>query len=67
MSVFFLYLSCFSTRFIGVGVTDYQSNREGNFTTGKGHWIVFNEDLFGFLWITTREFSLFHRAQEPKL
>lgn len=29
-----------------------------------GHWIVFNEDLFGFLWLELKSLSLFHRVQE---
>lgn len=30
-----------------------------------GHWIIFNEDLFGFLWFELLSLSLFHRVQEP--
>lgn len=30
-----------------------------------GHWIIFNEDLFGLLWFEILSLSLFHRVQEP--
>lgn len=30
----------------------------------RGHWIIFNEDLFGFLWLELCTFSVFHRIQE---
>ena len=33
----------------------------------KGHFIVFDDDLFGFLWISSKKFSLFHRVQDPSL
>jgi len=36
----------------------------------KGHWIVFSQDLFGFLWIMNGQFgdlSLYHRVEDPLL
>jgi len=30
----------------------------------QGHWIVFNEDLFGFLWISLRSISIYHRVRK---
>ena len=30
-----------------------------------GHWIVFNQDLFGFLWLMYNHLSLYHRVQDP--
>uniref|UniRef100_T1J548 F-box domain-containing protein n=1 Tax=Strigamia maritima TaxID=126957 RepID=T1J548_STRMM len=32
-----------------------------------GHWIIFNEDLFGFLWFELLSLSLYHRVQEDIL
>lgn len=31
----------------------------------SGHWIIFNENLFGFLWFELLSFSLFHRVLDP--
>lgn len=33
----------------------------------QGHWIVFNEDLFGFLWISLRSISVYHRVKKKFL
>lgn len=30
----------------------------------RGHWIVFNEDLFGFLWLELLSLSMYHRVKE---
>jgi len=30
----------------------------------QGHWIVFNEDLFAFLWINLRSVSVYHRVDK---
>lgn len=32
-----------------------------------GHWIIFNEDLFGFLWISLESISIYHRVNEKFL
>ncbi|XP_067135679.1 F-box only protein 31-like isoform X1 [Centruroides vittatus] len=29
----------------------------------RGHWIIFNEDLFGFLWLDLLSLSMYHRVQ----
>ncbi|KAH9362054.1 hypothetical protein HPB48_014993 [Haemaphysalis longicornis] len=30
----------------------------------RGHWIVFSEDLFGFLWLELLSLSMYHRVKE---
>lgn len=30
----------------------------------RGHWVVFNEDLFGFLWLELLSLSMYHRVKE---
>ncbi|KAM7291709.1 F-box only protein 31-B [Ixodes scapularis] len=30
----------------------------------RGHWVVFSEDLFGFLWLELLSLSMYHRVQE---
>jgi len=32
-----------------------------------GHWIIFNQDLFGFLWLDLHSLSVFHRVNERQL
>jgi F-box protein 31 len=36
-----------------------------NNSSTPGHWIVFSEDLFGFLWLGLFTLSMFHRVKEP--
>lgn len=55
-------------RFHGVGTF---SNMNGGYFENpcfiKGHWIVFNQDLFGFLWIIdgqNGDLSLYHRVKD---
>uniref|UniRef100_A0A0P6E0V0 F-box only protein n=1 Tax=Daphnia magna TaxID=35525 RepID=A0A0P6E0V0_9CRUS len=49
-------------RFHGFGQIAQEGFREPSFV--EGHWIVFNEDLFGFLWTSLHALSMFHRVQE---
>ncbi|CAH1800568.1 unnamed protein product [Owenia fusiformis] len=35
-----------------------------NPSTTPGHWIVFNEDSFGFIWMELRSFSIYSRVKE---
>lgn len=30
----------------------------------RGHWVIFNEDLFGFLWLELLSLSMYHRVTE---
>ncbi|XP_049276035.1 F-box only protein 31 isoform X2 [Rhipicephalus sanguineus] len=30
----------------------------------RGHWVVFSEDLFGFLWLELLSLSMYHRVKE---
>jgi len=52
------------------------SRFRGTWQRDIGHWIVFNEDLFGFISFTSRRpiwtvfrplWTLFHRVQDPAL
>lgn len=49
-------------RFHGFGQVADEGFQDPSFV--EGHWIVFNEDLFGFLWISLQALSMFHRVQE---
>lgn len=51
-----------SLRFHGFGQIARQGFQNSSFI--EGHWVVFNEDLFGFLWIKLESFSLYHRVKE---
>ncbi|XP_046630588.1 F-box only protein 31-like [Daphnia pulicaria] len=53
--------SC-KARFHGFGQIAEEGFREPTFV--EGHWIVFNENLFGFLWISLQSLSMYHRVQE---
>jgi len=44
---------------------DFPTNTPELIEREKGHWIVFDDNLFGFLWISSKKFSLFHRVQDP--
>ena len=61
---FYIYYLIFVPfRFHGMGIVGCEGTRSAS----AGHWIVFNEDLFGFLWINSRNFSVFHRVTDPFL
>ena len=46
---------------------DFPTNTPELVEREKGHLIVFDDNLFGFLWISSKKFSLFHRVQDPSL
>lgn len=54
-------ISCRS-RFHGFGQVAGEGFQDPSFI--EGHWVIFNEDLFGFLWISLQSLSIYHRVQE---
>ena len=49
-------------RFHGFGQLANHAYSDPEFV--QGHWVVFDEDWFGFLFITLNSLSLFHRVKE---
>ncbi len=52
-------------RFHGFGQIAMDGYQDASFI--EGHWIVFNENFFGFLWISLGSLSLYHRVQDSSL
>nr|XP_037283821.1 F-box only protein 31-like [Rhipicephalus microplus] len=49
-------------RYHGMGQVAGHGYRNPSYS--RGHWVVFNEDLFGFLWLELLSLSMFHRVKE---
>ncbi|XP_065569483.1 F-box only protein 31-like isoform X2 [Artemia franciscana] len=56
--------SCIA-RFHGFGQIAESGYQNPSFT--PGHWIIFSEDLFGFMWMSLRCLSLYHRIPDTEL
>jgi len=51
-----------NARFHGFGQVAGHGFTNSSYTSG--HWIVFNEDLFGFLWMELGSLGMYHRVKE---